>query len=191
MPTKLHIDLSRGVIDVEGNESFVKSIYDDFREEALKNFSPSTKPDQTTPPPSQAPAGGGAGGKSKKAKANKTLGGKTKSSDYKPKFKSDMDLSGVSDFYDQYLPKNHSEKILIFAQFLEKELKITPLTADDIYSCYFTLQHKIDTPQAFAQTLRNARTLKGYLNFTSIKDISVSIAGGNHFNRGLKKNSGD
>ena len=191
MSTKLHIDLSQGVINVEGNESFVKSIYDDFREKALKNFSPSTKPDQTTPPPSQAPAGGGAGGKRQKAKANKTSGGKTKSSGYKPEFDSDMDLSGVEDFYDQYLPKNHSEKILIFAQFLDKKLKIKPLTADHIYSCYFTLNSRTATPLALAQALREARTLKGYIKFASLNDISVSIAGDNHFNQGLKKKSGD
>ena len=187
MSTKLHIDLSQGVIDVEGNESFVKSIYDDFREEALKNFSPSTKPDQTTPPPPQTPAGGGAGGKKKKARAKKTSGGKTKSSDYKPKFKSDMDLSGLEGFYDQFLPKSHSEKILIFAQFLGEQLKTKPLTADDIFSCYFTLKGKTATPEAFVQALRDAQSRKGYIKIDSLTDISVSIAGNNHFNQVLTR----
>lgn len=31
MTAKLHIDVSQGILDVEGDEAFVKSIYDDFK----------------------------------------------------------------------------------------------------------------------------------------------------------------
>jgi hypothetical protein len=187
MPTKLHINLSQGVLDVEGEESFVKSIYEDFREEALKNFSSTAKPDQAPGATPQAPAGGGTGGTKKRAAGKKTSAGKTKSSDYKPKFKSDLDLSGLKPFYDQFAPKNHSEKILIFAQFLSEQLGIDPCAADDIYSCYFTLKTDTRTPQAFVQALRDAQKHKGYINFNSLEDINVSIAGSNHFHQGLKR----
>ena len=50
MSTKLHINLSQGILDVEGEESFVKSIYDDFRIEALRSFAAGVNNDASEKP---------------------------------------------------------------------------------------------------------------------------------------------
>ncbi len=49
MTTKLIIDLSRGLIEVEGSEAFVEKIYQDFRAQISANNAPitTTRPTKT------------------------------------------------------------------------------------------------------------------------------------------------
>ncbi|MSP42968.1 MAG: hypothetical protein EXR08_06325 [Alphaproteobacteria bacterium] len=70
-------------------------------------------------------------------------------SEYTPSFNKNLDLAKLENFYDRCLPKNHSEKILIFSVFLRDELKIDPCTANDIYTCYNNLKLKDKRPTAF------------------------------------------
>ena len=126
MSAKLHINFSQGILDVEGEESFVKSIYDDFRDEALRNFATGLNDSAAEEPNAGAGSSAEAALQTKrrrKAARQKSESGKVKQSDYNPKFNRDLDLSQLTAFYDQFAPKNHSEKILIFSVFLRDKLK--------------------------------------------------------------------
>ena len=62
-----------------------------------------------------------------------------------------------------------------------------PCTANDIYTCYFTLKSKTKMPGAFVQAIRDAHNKMHYINFASVDDIRVTIAGNNHFEHELAK----
>lgn len=185
MPTKLHLNIAQGVIEVEGDEVLVRQVYEDFKSGLLgrgkpnsedgikvKNESGSERVKKRGRSPRRTPKSGDAG----KSKV-----------EYAPSFKKDLDLSKLERFYDQYDPKNHSEKILIFAVFLRDGLKIVPCTADDIFTCYTNLKSKTKIPQAFVQALRDADGRQKLINFVSPNEINIPISGENHFQHKLQK----
>lgn len=190
--TKLVINLRDGIIDVEGEQNFVQSIYDDFKEQITKAVK--AKPS----PPKQLEHHADDGqlddnddtpqhkDKTRKPTSG-AKNGKAKSGDYKPTFKSDLDLTALREFYNQYAPSNHPEKILIFATFLRDHLKLEPCTADDIFTCYFTVKDRTETPRAFLQAFRDTHNKTHYIDFVSTQSIRVTIPGNNHFNQTLKK----
>lgn len=186
MNTKLAINLVEGTVEVEGTEEFVRFVYEDFKEHLSKKVavrSASTPPleheqasvrlitDQS-PTPKKRKAGSGDSGKSRAAGA------------YKPKFNTALDLTGLEQFFDDWNPENNFEKILVFAVFLRDALNIAPCTADDIYTCFATLNRKGKTkvPEAFAQAFRDAQSRTHYIEVKSMQEIHITIPGDNRFN---------
>lgn len=188
MQTKLHVNLVEGLIDVEGDEKFVREIYNDFKND-LRAFGKQSlgavlekkqKPEKETSKRETK----------RKARRTKTTAkktddeGKSKAPAYRPSLVKDLNLSGLSEFYTQFAPKNNAEKILIFVKFLENERQISPCTADQIYTCYRTLKQTV--PQHFRQVITNTSGREyGYLEYNSVDDLKVSIIGQNHFDQGL------
>lgn len=185
MITKLTINLRDGLLEAEGEESFVRSIYQDFRDQVVKAatlkvvpVTPFEQLDQSSamPPISQ---------RSSKSRRNSSDGGKGKAADYKPSFKQ-HNLADLGEFYDAFAPSNHNEKILCFAVFLRDRLKIAPCTADDIYSCYFTLKTRTKTPEAFQQAFITAKNRTHFIEVEWPEKIEITIAGDNFYNDKLK-----
>ena len=96
-----------------------------------------------------------------------------------------LDLSKLEDFYAKFDPKNHREKILIFAVFMRDILKKAPCAADDIFSCYRTLKDQTEIPEAFLQAIRDTQNKGGYVELVSPTEIKITIAGENYFNKKL------
>lgn len=101
--TKLRIDLSQGIIEAEGTEEFVSSIYSDFKDKLVVT-APDIRKRQSVPTPA-SPA------KRSTSKAKAKVVSKTKNSTPKPfttpTLLKDLDLSGGSneslqDFYSKY-----------------------------------------------------------------------------------------
>lgn len=187
MTAKLHIDASQGILDIEGDEAFVKSIYDDFKEQLsqpakapnlkiIDATSDADLPEETKPV------------RRKRATIRRqSESGKGRIGDYSPKFNPNLDLGKLEDFYAKFEPKNHREKILIFAVFLREELGRAPCEADDIFSCYQTLKAQSEIPEAFIQAIRDTHNKGGYIDFVSPTEIRITIAGENYFNQKLKR----
>lgn len=182
--TELTINLRKGFISAKGTESFVQSIYNDFKERITKA---SVSPTLESAAEHEAIAPKTGERSRRQRSAPKSDNGKNKAGTYRPAVKPDLDLTPLGDFYDQFDPSTHSEKILIFTTFLRDVLKIEPCAADDVFSCYFALRHRTDTPKAFVQAIRDAQNKFHFVEFASPQEIRVTTVGNNHFNRTLKK----
>ena len=194
MQSKLHIDLSQGVIDIEGDTELVREIYRDLKDHLLSGAPPKR---------ARAPTGG-VGEKDEpsaevkpkakrrtvsRKKADGESNGSGVSAD-SPKLDRDMDTSGLLAFYGQYDPKNHPEKILTFLQFLGDELEIEAPNTDQVYTCYVKANERV--PKAFKQAFRDTSGKSfGYIEFKSPTDIRVTTAGTNHFKFDLKKKAAE
>ena len=195
MTTKLHINISQGIIDVEGDPDLVRAIYDDFKHQLLDAVK-RVPPASAAPAPAPAPAENGesaseASGKSKpkrRTAAKKKANGDENASGVvadSPKLDKYLDTSGLGPFYGKYAPKNNAEKILIFLKFIVDELSIESPNTDQVYTCFKATGDKI--PKAFAQAFYDTSSKLGYIDFRSPTDLPITIAGDNHFNHSLKK----
>lgn len=199
MNARLSINLSEGTVEAEGSEEFVRFIYQDFKESLSRHVvrplterpsehtalppQPALLSDQSKEPqkrPSRNPA------KTAKTKDSK----KQRNADYKPTFNKDLDLTGLDTFYDEFKPEKHAEKILLFAIFFRDRLRIEPCSANDIFTCYFALQTRTTAPTAFVQAFYDAQRKTHFIDFASLTEIRVTIAGNNFFNEVLTKRKG-
>lgn len=187
MTAKLHIDASQGILDVEGDEAFVKSIYDDFKGHLSESSKRPNLKLIDAPPLAELPDETKSTRRKRASTRRQTESGKTKLGEYSPKFNPNLDLGKLEEFYAKFDPRNHREKILIFAVFLREQLGRVPCEADDVFSCYQTLKTQTEIPEAFVQALRDAQNKGGYIEFASPTEIKVTIAGENYFNQKMKR----
>lgn len=190
MQSKLHIDMSQRVVDVEGDADLVREIYRDLKDHLLSGAPPPGRPQPATPAGAEAaPKGNGeTKPKAKRRTATRKKEGDTGSSAISadsPKLDKSLDTSKLGAFYGQFEPKNNAEKILIFLKFITEELGQENPNTDQVYTCFKKTGEKI--PKAYAQAFYDTSTKFGYIDFNSPTDITITIAGDNHFNHGLKK----
>ncbi|BBE32737.1 hypothetical protein [Sphingosinicella microcystinivorans] len=195
MATKLRIDISQGVIDIEGDPDLVREIYTDFKSRLLEAL-------KFTPPAASTPASATHSGNNEEAassapkqkvkrrgatkkKTNGDESGSGVAADA-PKLDKNLDTSGLGAFYSQFAPKNNAEKILIFLKFMADSLNLENPNTDQVYTCFKATGDKI--PKAFAQAFYDTSSKFGYIDFRSPTDFPVTIAGDNHFNHKLKRN---
>jgi hypothetical protein len=123
-------------------------------------------------------------------KSSRSDGDKQRTAEYRPKFRSDLNLGELEVAYDAFNPRTHAEKILVFGVFLRERFGIAPCTADDIYTCYVTMKGKTETPEAFVQAFRDTQNKAHYIDFLSPREIKITIAGDNYYNKKLQQNEG-
>lgn len=197
MTSKLHINLSQGIIDVEGDPALVRAIYDDFKERLLHN---ATIVAASTPSPqedAEASDGGESSGRQRTKAKRRTIGKKRPAptgseentssvSADAPKLDKSLDTSKLQAFYNQFEAKNNPEKILIFLKFMTDEIGIDNPNTDQFYTCFEKLNERI--PKAFSQAFRDASGRKfGYIDYNSPTDIKITTVDTNHFKFDLKK----
>lgn len=188
MNTKLLINAREGTIQVEGDIDFVKEVYSDFKDlitPLVQSKSISNTGDQSS----------GGGGSSHKSKARKKSASKKGSNSEggvsgvnpdNPTLDKNLDTSGVREFYAQFAPKNHPEKILIFMRFLKDKAGIENPNTDQIYTCYNAVGEK--PAAAFAQSFRDTSSKKfGFIEYNSANDVTLTFIGNRHFDHDLKK----
>ena len=175
--TKIKIDLGQGTIEAEGSEEFVRSIYADFKERI--RVATTTQPYMTKRTKE--------GGKEKKKTAPKI---KKRTAAPAPQLLKDLDLSGkgkkssLKEFYRKYTAKSYFEKNLVFCYYLQEEIKKTPITVDHVFTCYRHIP-RIKVPKAFVQSLLDTSSRKGWLDTSSLDNITVPIGGTNHLENDL------
>lgn len=193
---KLHIDLSQGVIEIEGDVEFVREIYFDIKErlaDGAKFTSSSTHRSNRTHEAS-GEAENEVSGKPEKPKPKRRTNPKKKvaSEDASngiiadaPKLDKNLDTATLGEFYSQFAPKNNAEKILIFLKFITEKLMIEGPNTDQVYTCFKHTGEKI--PKAFGQAFYDTSSKHGYIDFRSPVDMPITIVGDNHFNLTLKR----
>lgn len=195
MTTKLHINISQGIIDVEGDPELVRAIYSDFKDQLIRTVK--AAPTSSAPLIRENGQPGNsedAGESASKSKAKRRAASKKKTSGDEgsggvaadsPKLDKNLDTSGLGAFYGRYAPKNNAEKILIFLKFMTEDLNISSPNTDQVYTCFKATGEKI--PKAFAQAFYDTSSKLGYIDYRSPTDFPITIAGDNHFNHSLKK----
>jgi hypothetical protein len=189
--TKLVINLREGIVQFQGSEEFVRGIYNDFKERVVKPLILSPDQDQILTSESRAAAPRLTQNPRRTAKDLAAEGARSKVGSFKPMFNSNLNLAGLSTFYAKLAPTKHSEKILAFAVYLRDELKIAPCSVNDIYTCYFTLKSQTKIPEAFAQAFKDTKSRTHFIDYETLSEIRVTIAGENHFNEMTKKPAND
>lgn len=190
---KLHINLSQGIIDAEGEEGFVWKVYEDFRDRLNWNVDLANTPEvdagaseeeeEVPTYPIKQPS---KKGRSKRSSPNK--GTKTQSpglSSYKPRLVDNLDTNGIKDFIASYAMTNHANNIVGFVKFLESKGR-KPATFDEIYTCYRDAGLRI--PEAFAQAFMDTRGKKSFIQFSGPTDVELTLRGSNHIEHGGMNN---
>lgn len=196
MTTKLHINLTQGIIDIEGDPVLVREIYTDFKEQLIAQMRvgderPSASADEDAPQSLEE-------GKPQRAKAKRAKSSKKRTpapsgesnnngvSADAPKLDKSLDTAKLQAFYGQFEAKNNPEKILIFLKFMNDELGIEDPNTDQFYTCYEKVNERI--PKVFAQAFRDASGRKfGFIDYNSPTDIKITTVGTNHFKFDLKR----
>lgn len=193
---KLHIDLSRGVIEIEGDAEFVREIYIDFKErltDGAKLTPASTHGSNQSHETSGETENEGSASLGKPKPKRRTNTKKKVASEDPgngivadaPKLDKNLDTATLGEFYGQFIPKNNAEKILVFLKFITETLMIENPNTDQVYTCFKHTGEKI--PKAFAQAFYDTSSKHGFIDFRSSVDMPITIVGDNHFNRTLKR----
>jgi len=109
-----------------------------------------------------------------------------------PQLIKDLDLSGGDDkpslreFYGRYSTKNYKEKNLIFCYYLQNIINHTPITINHVFTCYRNI---IGTkvPGNIYQSLKDTAHQKGWIDTSSLKNITVPVAGINYLEHDMAK----
>lgn len=176
--TRLKIDLSNGVFEVEGEEEFVEKIYNEYKQQLFSkveksNFSEGKKTQTKKQKPTL---------NEKQAKGN----GKAKTkrvSSYT--IDNILKLDDLKEFYKEKNPDIAYEKNLVFVYFLQKRLELKNINDTHIYTCYKFVNEKI--PTALKQSLSETSRLKSWIDSSSLENIKVSIVGENYVEHDLPK----
>lgn len=199
MTAKLHINISQGIIDIEGDPALVREIYLDFKDQLMAGVKMGQQSATPTPAPAKPAENGDVTSEaSPKPRAKRRASGKKKAASDEgssgviadsPKLDKNLDTSGLGAFYGVYAPKNNAEKILIFLKFITDKLSVASPNTDQVYTCFKATGDKI--PKAFAQAFYDTSSKLGYIDFRSATDLPITIAGDNHFNHTLKKKAAE
>lgn len=187
MQTKILINAQEGIIEVEGETSFVREVYTDFKDLIIPLMENTFAMEQdesklASCEPSPKPKTRKKTGTKKVAKSEGVPGVNPDN----PSLDKQLDTSGVREFYAQYEPKNHPEKILIFMRFLKDKVGIDSPNTDQVYTCYSAVGEK--PAAAFAQSFRDTSSKKfGFIEYKSANDVTLTFIGNRHFDHDLKK----
>jgi hypothetical protein len=202
--TKLKIDLSEGILEVEGTEAFVTAIYNDFKahfvgEEAVDDLFRPTKAKRTRRTKTvksakpKAPALPAKSASSTDGPAPAPAAqpeSKPEVSPPKPEytFLEDLDLSANKDqpslveFMDAKIPFTNEERNLVFVYYLHNIRKIKPVTMDHIFTCYKAA--KLRVPVNLEKSLHMAAN---WINITKTGRLTASAAGTRYVEKQLPK----
>lgn len=194
MTTKLHINMSQGIIDIEGDPDLVREIYFDFKEQLLSGVktAPSATPVHAQDDVAADEPTGKSKAKRRTATKKKAIGEESANSVSvnQPRLDKSLDTSKLMSFFNQFEPKNNQEKILIFLKFLNDELKIESPNTDQVYTCFEKANERV--PKAFGQAFIDTAGRKfGYIDYNSPSNIKITTVGSNHFRLDLKKKTAE
>ena len=196
MTAKLRIDLSQGIIDVEGDAELVRQIYSDFKVQLLSEAKLSPRTQTSVEGNNAVEIKDVDTDINAKRRVKKRVAAKKRPSGAEdaglsldansPKLDKNLDLSNLPTFYQQYEPKNNPEKILIFLKFMLDNLQIENPNTDQFYTCYEKVNERV--PKVFSQAFRDTAGRKfGFIDYNSPTDIRLTTVGSNHFKFDLKK----
>jgi hypothetical protein len=183
MNTKLKINLSEGLLEVEGSESFVNTIYEDFKGNLLQSKPIKPKePKATSNPTTEAKT------EIKKHTANSNQKTKKKFKAKKQSIVTDLNLrpkdgKSLDDFISELNVKTNLERNVAFLYYLIHELNISGIELDHVYTCYRHL--KVRVPAAFYQSVADTG-VKGWIDSSNTEDLTLTSIGLNYVEHDLQ-----
>lgn len=199
--SKLKIDFTQGLLEVEGSEEIVREIYNDFKE-SLNNIpqtamnsttmaSPNDelKPNQTTkssekintPKPVAKTKS-----KTKPKKASDTSGTLLKNLN----LMGDSNVESLRDFYAKYEIKTNQERTLVFVYYLQHKREIPNININHNFTCYRNIDG-LKIPGNLKQNLLDTSSRKGWLDTADFENIQVPITGMNHVEHDLPESGAE
>lgn len=170
---RVKIDLSLGVLEVEGEEAFLKEIYEDFKSQISITLNP-----KVAQPTIEV-------GISSLEKKDKPARSKNKANARKEaySFVKDLNLRGggsiesLKDFYAKKRPSSAMEMTTVFVYYLCSMLKINNVGLDHLYTCYKEVGQKV--PVALRQNLLDTARRKGTIDTSSLDNVTLTTRGEN------------
>lgn len=204
MTTKLKIDLSHGILEVEGSETFVRAIYKDFKaqfvqgETAEEETETTTrrrrnrKPRPKTGPQRAEPVAQPVAPAAEPAAAEPVTAIKvpTPSPPSYTRIK-DLDLSAAAghpslgEFMDSKLPITNEERNLVFMYYLQYLLNVETITMDHVYTCYREV--RIRAPLNLEHSLRTTANQKNWITAGDDDQFVVTPEGKSYVEKQLPK----
>ncbi|RME69623.1 MAG: hypothetical protein D6784_18115 [Chloroflexi bacterium] len=189
MTTKLKIDLSLGILEVEGTEAFVRAIYNDFKvqflgEEAVELDVAGRRRRRTArqaEEPSEAEA----------APVEPAPPAEPSKTEPTHRYLEHLDLSAgpdrpsLVDFMDSKFPVTNDERNLVFVYYLQYLLKEKSITPDHVYTCY--REAKIRAPIDMEKSLRLTAQQRRWVRVTKTGKVSVTPLGRRYLEHELPK----
>ena len=177
MDTKIRIDLQQGVVEAEGSEAFVKSVYADFKEAIIRGDR------EPTPPPRKTP---------KKEPGNKTPAAKKTGTVKRgrPTLVTDLNLGSAKGQdslkaeYAKHKYASNQERNALFVYYLQHKRGVEEIGQNHVYTCYKDVGAKI--PTALPQSLRDTASTTGYIDVSSMDAITVTPRGENFVEHDIK-----
>lgn len=208
MATKLKIDLSQGVLEVEGSETFVKAIYSDFKahftgEESSedlfrrkqsrtpKSTRTQTRSKSTTRAKSTRAPAKSTSDTSQTDDAETSAPEKPRSKRPPYKYLDDLDLTStngrpsLAEYMDTKLPITNEERNLVFLYYLQFMLKLGQITIDHIYTCYKAV--KIRAPLSMENSLESTAKQRRWIKANKNGTFKVTPAGKLYVEKQLPK----
>ncbi len=186
--TKIKIDIKNGLVEVEGEEKFVKEVYSDYKDVLTLITSRAIKTHENQIPelPTNTEVNSSNNKKVKHLDKNHSHS-KTKES---YKIIGELNLSpenieAFRDFFEKKKIKKAMEINAVAVYYLEKILGIKNITPNHIYSCYKNVNSKV--PVALLQSLRDTASIKGWIDTSDTNNIHLLIAGENLVEHDLPK----
>lgn len=173
--TKLRIDLLSGILEVEGEEAFVREIYKEYKDKFTRaDFSPVEETTLTHEAESHP------------ARQIRKKGGSSKSmSKRKESYQIVKDLvlsaknekESLRDFYSKKAPSTGLEKSAVFVYYLQKVAGVKDIGVNHMYTCYKDVNEKV--PGALRQSLVDTSARKGWIDTKSMDNITITTHGEN------------
>jgi hypothetical protein len=195
MTTKLKIDLSQGILEVEGSESFVKLIYSDFKthfagietveEPKSARRSRKRKTIAKTTPPKPAPEPVVQEEKVKPAPKKARLPTPTYTRVQDLELGAADGRPSLVEFMDAKFPITNEERNIVFLYYLQHTLKVKSITLNHIYTCY--RQARIRVPLNLENSLRVTADQHGWIKTTKTGAMTLTPAGKRYVENQLPK----
>ena len=201
MTTKLKIDLSQGLLEVEGSEAFVRTIYSDFKthfagidEDEGGTGSTSQKTRRTR----KTKASKGKTTTSSKASSpQQTISEKqsieaeipTKLAPLSPTYTylNDLELGATKDhpslieFMDAKFPITNEERNIVFIYFLQNMLNLDSVTPNHIYTCYRAVKFRAPL------NIENTLTRRDWIEVDKDGGLTLTAVGKTYVEKQLPK----
>ncbi len=200
MTAKLKIDLSLGILEVEGSETFVKTIYNDFKAQFIQGESAAAEPQPPTPRRRRTRTQKTASKSEAAAVAPVTESAPAARSEATPPTPEesrvspatpapvpsyvrikDLNLSATPnhpslvEFMDSKLPITNEERNLVFLYYLQHVINLETVTIDHVYTCYREVN--IRAPLNLEYSLRTTAKQKGWITLTEDGQMTVTPEG--------------
>lgn len=176
--TRVKINLNEGTLEVEGEEGFVQGVYNDFKEQLAKG---SNRQSSTPSPEKQFTQTQHAPQIDSSPKSTSTTKTKQSSAKSMPSIVKSLDLSSrngnksLRDFHAEKSPGNAMENNALFVYHLKNNLELDQIGIDHIYTCYKEVS--VRPPTALRQSLIDTANRKGWIDTSSLDNITLSLRG--------------